>query len=158
MQILNNSKIDFRLFGILIVVFLIGLSACSPAPSPTPNPPPTAEENSFLFTSLVTALHKIGESPCPQEIAKIATFCGRKNDSCTADSVVITNPSTGLDAKFENGKQSTSLDDNPLSNKTLIIHFNCQIAMSFDHTYKLVFYKNRVKVDEQSLGVQMTVQ
>lgn len=160
MQILKNQKINLFQFSILVLLFSIGISACSPAPSPSPTPDPSTipEGNSYLFKSSVSATHKIGSSPCPQRIADIKTFCGKTGDSCTADSAVIEKPHMGLDANFANGKKSTLLDSNPQGSINLIVNFNCQVAMSFDHTYKLVFYKNGVKVDEQDLKINMTVQ
>jgi hypothetical protein len=125
--------------------------------TPPANNTPLPEGNSYLFTSNVSATHTIGSSPCPQVVAEIKTFCGRDGTLCTADSVVITNPHQGLDAKFENGKQSSSLDSDPQKNKVLKVEFNCQVAMSFTHKYKLEFYKGGTKVDEQELTINMTV-
>lgn len=156
-----SKKTTLRL-GILFVTAItfafIG-SSCDGTEDPrfNDNPAPTPEINSFLFTSTVNATHIIGTSSCPQKIAEIKTFCGRSGDSCTADSAVITNPHPGLDASFDNGQQSTSLDNNPQGHKTLKINFNCQVAMTFTNKYKIEFYKDGVKVDEQELTVNMTV-
>lgn len=141
----------------LSLVFILNSCTENDDNPPSTNNTPLPEVNSYLFTSSISATHKIGESPCPQKIAEIKTFCGRSGDSCTADSVVITNPNTGLDAKFDNDKQSTSLDSDPQKSRTLTILFNCQVAMSFNHTYKLVLYKKGVKVDEQDLEIIMNV-
>ncbi len=157
------SKNTTLRLGILLTTAItfafIGSSCDGSDPTGDPSPPiETPEANSYLFKSTISAFHKIGESPCPQKVAEIKTFCGRNGDSCTADSVVITNPHIGLDASFGNGQQSTSLHSSPQGHRTLTVNFNCQVAMTFTHKYKIEFYKDGVKVDEQELTVNMTVE
>lgn len=159
MEFSKKAQIQLILFSLFAVVFAATVSSCI-APSDDPAPidnVPIAEINSFLFTSKVEATHTIGTSPCPQKIAEIKTYCGKTGDSCTADSVAIINTHAGLDIKFENGNKSTSLSSAPQGSKTLTINFNCQVATSFSRTYKLEFYKNGIKVDDQDLEIIMNV-
>ncbi len=161
MKYTRKATLNLSILSLIVLVFVFAVSSCKPETVDNIVPPfvPAPEPNSYLFTSDVSATHAIGISPCPQDIANITVFCGRTNDSCTADSVVITNPHMGLDAQFINGRQSTTLSaDTQSTSEELHIEFNCQVATTFTHKYKLIFYKDGIKVDEQDLKINMTVE
>jgi hypothetical protein len=90
-------------------------------------------------------------------ISKVKVYCYKTQTqtACDADSVVITNPSTGLTASF--GGESSTTFSGPTESKDIDFTFTCGIAQSFKHTYVLVFYLKGEKVDEENVVVDVTV-
>lgn len=159
MNISIKTTIKVAILLVFAVAFGLVATSCGDLEEPT-EPEPASNvpaTDSYLDIESVSALHIIGSSPCPQKVTDVKIFCG-KADSCTADSAVITNPNTGLNISFENGKSSIALDSKPLEYKTISVDFNCQVPESFTHIYTIILYKNGVKVGEQDLEINMKVE
>lgn len=143
-----------KIILLLSAISLLVLSNCN-------DPEPLSDANSaplnYLGALEVSINHKIGESPCPQGVSTLSVKCKKGTDSCTTDSAVITNSHPGLDASFDNGLPYIKLDADPSKNNTLEVNFNCNVAMSFEHTYKVDFFKNAKKIDEEEFKVKMSV-
>jgi hypothetical protein len=158
-KITQNSPTKFLVF----LAILLSLAIITPSCGDTEEPVVTGEQdvddviNGFA-TDKISHTHVIGTDPCPQDVfSKIKVYCYKTQTqtACDADSVVITNPSTGLTATI--GGQSYATFSGPTDSKDIDVVFTCGIAKSFKHSYTLVFYLEGVKVDEENVVVDVTV-
>ncbi|MBT8327625.1 MAG: hypothetical protein KJP21_07865 [Bacteroidia bacterium] len=158
MKNILRTQLKITLFLSVVGLFATIAPSCRSATEPTPpepEPEPTlvgyAEEN-------VNHTHVIGSSPCPDPVYGTITvncFTGTDSSACSIDSVVIEQTTPGLIAKFNTGS-STSFKSG-LKSRKIDFTFTCAIAESFTQLYKLVFYKEGVKVTEEDFTVVVTV-
>lgn len=150
----------FKIFILSVVAVAFGLVATSCGPPPEeaePTQTTTREDNSHLEKSSVEAEHEIGVSPCPQPVSTVQVFCGKTENSCSADSAYILTTHAGLKCTFENGERWTSLSNNPKEGTKLNVEFTCSVAANIEEEFVCNFYKNGSKVDEQKLKVKVNV-
>ncbi len=156
---IQNSVLTFFVLFAALFSLIIAAPSCGDLEEPTI----TEEQDLDLVingyaTDKISHTHVKGSDPCPQNVKdKIKVFCYKTQEqtNCSADSVVITNPSPGLTATI-NGQSFTTFGA-PSESRDIDVTFTCAIAESFKHTYTLVFYKDGVKVDEENVVVDVTV-
>lgn len=161
MKIFNKNLFTLSVISFIIVLigFSFGLPSCGDLEEPTVTEEQDLDDviNGYA-TDKISHVHVKGGDPCPQDVSsKILVYCYKATEQtvCDADSVVITNPSTGLTATI-NGKSYGNFGM-PSENLEIDLTFTCAIAESFTHTYTLVFYKDGAKVDEEDAIVDVTV-
>ena len=151
-----RTTFNFSLFLSILGYFVILAASCGDPYEPTPatnEPVDFGYAEDYIYHSHIKFI-----SPCPQPIEqtiKVNCFKGTDSTECTADSVVITKPSTGLIAKFNTGSSTTF--PSGLMSRKIDFTFTCAIAESFTHKYTLVFYKDGIKVAEEDFTVTVTV-
>ncbi len=120
-------------------------------------PPP--RPNTILSEYSIIATHTVGSSACPQFLDLIDVYCSPSAaTSCTADSVVISNPHPQLNTKFANGGTTFSkLNKDPMFGTYFTVEFNCTEAKTVNHTYVLILYKDGVEVGRENLLITVTV-
>ena len=158
-----STKTTSKLIVLLVIAVAFGFvaSSCdgsdnSADPEPTQEPA-KREDNSHLEKSACEQEHIVGGSNCPQDVCSVPVYCGRDENSCTADSAAFAGQQPGLECTFGNGQTWTALDSDPTKGTNLNVKFTCQVAQSFERTYTINFYNQGNKVDEQDFKVKMNV-
>ncbi len=162
---LIKSNINLLTFSIVLFSIAFALANCVEVAEPDPKQDDTEDPSRVGFaTDKIVHAHIKGSDPCPQEIVNnIEVYCYNTEEfggTCDADSVAIIdktpNNASGLTAFFSNNLKSTLLNGDGTPVK-VELKFTCQIAVSFDHTYTLVFYKDGAEVDREDVVVNVTV-
>jgi hypothetical protein len=151
-----KNILKYTLFSSILGYFIFLAASCGDhyEPTPTVNKPiDIGYAEDYVYHSHIKFV-----SPCPQPVTqtiKVNCFKGTDSAACTVDSVVITNTSAGLIAKFNTGSSTTF--EGGLMSRKIDFTFTCAIAESFTHIYTLVFYKDGIKVTEEDFTVTVSV-
>lgn len=156
-------KIALQIFTLLIIAtsFVFIASSCGDPPpdeavEPT-QPEPKRQDNSRLQKSACEEEHVIGVSSCPQSICQIPVYCGKDENSCTADSAIIVAQKPGLTCTFANGETWTKLDSDPTKGTNLNVEFTCNVPNTIEDNFIIRSFKDGLTVDEEPLKVKVTV-
>ncbi len=154
---MQSKKIPFYLFAFVTLVtsMLLIISSCGPVEEEVV---PETTVTGYA-TDEISAVHKVGESPCPQRVGSVEVFCfeGEEYYGCDADSVAVKNSHLALNMSFPNGQSSTSLS-NGQGSISLTVDFNCGQTTSFTHDIELCFFKDGQQVATETARVTMTIE
>jgi hypothetical protein len=167
MRTLKYIKSNFNLLTFSVILFSMAFALANCVDATDTDPTPDDEDNPTVTgfaTDKIAHTHVKGTDPCPQDVFyRIEVFCFEAqefNGTCDADSVAIIDKTpdnaAGLTAFFSNNQKSSLLngDGTPIY---VNLKFTCQIAVSFNHTYTLILYKDGVEVKREDVVVNVTV-
>lgn len=150
-----NKKVN-RVFILTGIIFFLAftVNSCIPAEPEIPDLGDIEIERHLTATG-ITANFQKSSMNCPRDFTGVGIYCGKSRSSCTADSVLITNPHPSLDAFIEGSLNGASLEANADKAKILTVKYNCQVESTFEHTYKVFFFSNGNKIAEENLEVRL---
>ncbi|MBI1307692.1 MAG: hypothetical protein GC181_13900 [Bacteroidetes bacterium] len=141
----------------LLLVIALAVSGFWFAGCKPEDPSPSIVSLFYAEELEISAMHKVGDSSCPQTLPSIPIDLTIKGGDLHPDSIVVSSEHFAINAFFSSGEQSVGsvgFEDS----ESVKLQFNCGTQDSFEGKVKITYYKEGKVIDGESVTVKMTIE